>query len=137
MGIVVYRAVAKRWLRKQRPLLDNAPNIHARPKGRTVFYVARAEMFNREFRSVVSFYYNLPPIKDGRSSASIKLTIPKALIGSIMTYTFPACELAADTSLLKLQPLQNKVLRIIANVPRCIRLSTFHMYTIITKKLCR
>jgi hypothetical protein len=36
-----------------------------------------------------------------------------------MTYACPDWELTADTYLLKLQRLQNKVLRTIGNVPRC------------------
>jgi hypothetical protein len=36
-----------------------------------------------------------------------------------MTHACPAWELAADTGLLKLQRLQNKVLRAIGNFPRC------------------
>jgi hypothetical protein len=35
-------------------------------------------------------------------SANIKLALHKSLIRSVMTYTCPACELAADTYLLKL-----------------------------------
>jgi hypothetical protein len=47
---------------------------------------------------------------DGLNTNS-KLTIHKALIGSIMTYACPAWEFAADTHLLKLHRLENKVLR--------------------------
>jgi hypothetical protein len=36
-----------------------------------------------------------------------------------MTYAYLAWEFVADTHLLKLQRLQNKVLRIIGNFPRC------------------
>jgi hypothetical protein len=43
-------------------------------------------------------------------SANIKLTLHKAMIRSVMTYACPAWELAADTYLLKLQRIQNKVL---------------------------
>jgi hypothetical protein len=35
-------------------------------------------------------------------SANIKLTVHKALIGSVMTYACPVWELAADTYLLKI-----------------------------------
>jgi hypothetical protein len=48
-----------------------------------------------------------------RLSASIKLTLHKALITSVMTYACPAWKSAADTYLLKLQRLQNKVPRTI------------------------
>jgi hypothetical protein len=47
--------------------------------------------------------------KSERLSADIKLTLHKALIRSVMTYACLAWELAADTCLLKLQRLQNKV----------------------------
>jgi hypothetical protein len=41
----------------------------------------------------------------------MKLTLHKALIGSIMSYPCPAWEFAADNHLLTLQRLQDKVLR--------------------------
>jgi hypothetical protein len=59
------------------------------------------------------------------------------MIISVMTYACPAWEFAADTCLLKLQRLQNKVLRTIGNIPRYTPVldlyTTFnlHMYTII------
>jgi hypothetical protein len=46
----------------------------------------------------------------------MKLTLPKALIMSVMTYVCPAWEFAAETHLLKLQRLQNRVLRSNGNV---------------------
>jgi hypothetical protein len=66
-----------------------------------------------------------------RLNPNIKPTLHKALIRSVMTYAFPAWELAADIYLLKLQRLQNKVLRTIASFARCTRLSTIPMYAII------
>jgi hypothetical protein len=42
----------------------------------------------------------------------------KQVISSIQTYASPAWELAADTYLLKLQRLQNKILRTTDNFPR-------------------
>jgi hypothetical protein len=60
-----------------------------------------------------------------------------------MTYACPTWELEADTHLLKLQRLQNKALRAIANFPRCTPVRDFHaafnlpyVYDYITK-LCR
>jgi hypothetical protein len=60
-----------------------------------------------------------------------------------MTYACPACEFAAECHLLKLQRLQNKVLRIIGNFPKLISIrdmhKAFHMphvYDCITKS-CR
>jgi hypothetical protein len=44
-----------------------------------------------------------------------------------MTYACPARELAADIYLLKLQHLQNKVLRTIGNFQRCTLVRDFHM----------
>jgi hypothetical protein len=44
-----------------------------------------------------------------------------------MTYACPAWELVADTHLLKLQRLQNKVLRTIGNSPRCTLIRDLHM----------
>jgi hypothetical protein len=43
-----------------------------------------------------------------------------------MTYACPACELVADTYFLKLQRLQNKVLRSIGNFPKCTPISDLH-----------
>jgi hypothetical protein len=43
-----------------------------------------------------------------------------------MTYASPAWELAADTYLLKLQRIQNKVLRTIGNFPRCTPVRDLH-----------
>jgi hypothetical protein len=60
-----------------------------------------------------------------------------------MTYACPAWEFAADTYLLKLQRLQNKVLRTIGNFPRRTPTRDIHVafkipyvYDFITK-LCR
>jgi hypothetical protein len=59
--------------------------------------------------------------------ANIKLTLHKALIRSVMTYTCPAWEFAAETYLLKLQRLQNKVLRAIGSFPRCTLVRDIHV----------
>jgi hypothetical protein len=75
--------------------------------------------------------------KSERLSMNIKLTLHKTLIRSVITFACPAFELAADTHLLKLLRLQNKVLRTTGNFPRCTpvrdlhSISTFRMYTII------
>jgi hypothetical protein len=60
-----------------------------------------------------------------------------------MTYASPAWEFAADTQLMKLQRLQNKVLRTIGNYPRRTPVRDLHLafqipyvYDYITK-LCR
>jgi hypothetical protein len=81
--------------------------------------------------------------KSERLSAKIKLTPHKALIRTVKTYACPAWELAADTYLLKLQRLQNKVLCTIGNFPRCTPVRDMHtafnlpyVYDYITE-LCR
>jgi hypothetical protein len=66
----------------------------------------------KNFRTFTRIYSLL---KSKCLSASIKLTLHKALIMSVMIYACPALELAAGTELLKLQRLQNKVLRSIGN----------------------
>jgi hypothetical protein len=43
-----------------------------------------------------------------------------------MTYGYPVCVFAADKNLLKLQRLQNKILRTIVNFPR--RISVLDLY---------
>jgi hypothetical protein len=60
-----------------------------------------------------------------------------------MTYASPAWEFAADTHLMKLQHLQNKVLRTIGKLPKSTPIRELHMafkipyvYDYITK-LCR
>jgi hypothetical protein len=74
---------------------------------------------NDRSQGVPKIYQNLLLLKSERLSAKIKLTLHKALIRTVITYTCPASELAADTFLLKLQRLKNKVLRTIGNSPRC------------------
>jgi hypothetical protein len=61
----------------------------------------------KAFRTFIRIYFLL---KNERLSANIKPTLHKALIRSVMTYACPAWELVADTYLLKLQRMQNKVL---------------------------
>jgi hypothetical protein len=78
----------------------------------------------KAFRTFIRIY---SLFKSGRLNANIKLTLHKALIRSVMTYACPAWELAADTYLLKLQSMQNKVLRTIGNFPRCTPVRGLHM----------
>jgi hypothetical protein len=59
-----------------------------------------------------------------------------------MTYASPAWEFAADSHLVKLQRLQNKVLRTIGNLPRSTPIRDLHMafnipYVYDYIKLCR
>jgi hypothetical protein len=55
------------------------------------------------------------------SGTNIKLTLYKALI-----YTCPTREYAADPQLLKLQRLQNRVLRAIGDIHRCTPVRELH-----------
>jgi hypothetical protein len=82
-------------------------------------------------------------LKSERLSANIKLTLHKAMMRPVVTYACPAWELVADTYLLKLQRIQNNVLRTTRNFPRCTPVRDFHTafklpyaYDYITK-LCR
>jgi hypothetical protein len=77
----------------------------------------------KAFRTVIRI---CSPLKSERLSANIKLTLHKTLIRSVMTYACPAWELAAGTYLLKLHPLQNKILCIIGNVLRCTLVHDLH-----------
>jgi hypothetical protein len=96
----------------------------------------------KAFRTFIRIYSLL---KSKSLSANIKLTLHTALIRSVMTQQY-ACltwALAADTYLLKLQRLQNKVLRTTGNFPRCTPVRDLHtafnllyVYDYI-KKLCR
>jgi hypothetical protein len=81
--------------------------------------------------------------KSERLSTNIKLTLYKALIRSVMTYACPTWEYAAQAHLLKLQRLQNRVLRAVGNLDRRTSVRVKHMafkilyvYDYITK-LCR
>jgi hypothetical protein len=59
------------------------------------------------------------------------------MIGSVVTYACPVWEFPADTYLLNLQCLENKVLRITGNFQgthssaNCTRLSTFRVYMMV------
>jgi hypothetical protein len=65
--------------------------------------------------------------KSDRISTNSRLTFHKALIMSIMTYVWPAWEFTAHTHLMKLQRLQNKVLRTIGNFPRNTPIHDMHI----------
>jgi hypothetical protein len=78
----------------------------------------------KAFRTFIRIY---SLFKSERLSADIKLTIHKALIRSVMTYASPAWEFSADTHLMKLQRLQNKVLRKIGSFPRRTPVRDLHM----------
>jgi hypothetical protein len=69
----------------------------------------------KAFRTFIRIYSLL---KSERLSTNIKLTLHKALIRSMKIFACPAWEFAAVNHLLKLQRLQNKVLRNTGNFPR-------------------
>jgi hypothetical protein len=62
-----------------------------------------------------------------RDKLGAAVTLHKALIRSVMTYASPAWEFAADSYLIKLQLLQNRVLRTIGNFPRRTLVRDLHM----------
>jgi hypothetical protein len=70
----------------------------------------------KAFRTFIRIY---SLFKSERLSANIKFTPHKALIRTVMTYACPTWDFAADTYLMKLQRLQNKVLHTIGNFSRC------------------
>jgi hypothetical protein len=55
----------------------------------------------------------------GRFSTNIILKFYKALITPVTTYACPTMEYAADAHLVKLQSLENRVLRAIGNLDMC------------------
>jgi hypothetical protein len=94
----------------------------------------------KAFRTFIKIY---SLFKSERLGSNIKLILHKALIRSVMTYSCPAWELAADIYLLKLWRLQNKVFCTIENFPK--RTSAHDLHTAFnfpyvydyTTKLCR
>jgi hypothetical protein len=78
----------------------------------------------KAFRTFIRLY---SLFKTERLNADIKLTLLKALITFIMTYACLASEFAAEFHLLKLQRLQNLVLRTIGNFPRRTSVRDLHM----------
>jgi hypothetical protein len=74
----------------------------------------------KTFRTFMRIY---SLFKSGRMRSNIKLIHHKALARSVC---LPSWELAADTCLLKLQSLQNKVLCTTESFPRCKRVRGLH-----------
>jgi hypothetical protein len=77
----------------------------------------------KAFRLFITTYSLL---KSKRLSTNIKLMLHKAFIRSVITYACPAWEFATDIHLLKLQRMQNKVLRTIGNFPRHTSVCELH-----------
>jgi hypothetical protein len=89
-----------------------------------ITWILHIEMIEaKAFRKFVGIYCLL---KSERLCANIKLTLHKALIRSVMTYACPAWEFGAECRLLKLQRLQNMVLRTIVNFPRRTSVRDMH-----------
>jgi hypothetical protein len=63
----------------------------------------------------------------GRLCTNIKLTLYRAVIKSVMIYACPTLEYAADAQLLKLQRLQNRVLRATGDLDRCTPVRALHV----------
>jgi hypothetical protein len=78
---------------------------------------------DKAFRKFIRIY---SIFKSERLSANIKLILHKALIRCVMTYACPAWEFAAESPLMKLQRLQNKVLRTIGNSPKRTTVQDMH-----------
>jgi hypothetical protein len=70
--------------------------------------------------------------KSGRLNINIKLALYKALIGSIMVHACPTWEYATDAHFLKLQRLQNGVLRATGNFDKHTPVREVHMVLKIT-----
>jgi hypothetical protein len=122
------------------PYVNNAKYLGVNFDRRVTWRLHTEMIEAKAFRTFIRVY---SLFKGERLSANIKLTLHKALIRCVMTYAIPAWEFAADTHLMKLQCLQNKVLRTIGSFPRRTPVLDLHMafeipfvYDYITK-LCR
>jgi hypothetical protein len=84
-------------------------------------------------KALQTFGQIYPLLKIEKLGTKNKLTLCKALIRSKMTYACPTWESEAATHLMKLQRLQNRILRAIGDFPNehqlssCIGSSKFHM----------
>jgi hypothetical protein len=79
-----------------------------------------------EAKAFITFIRVYSLLKSEWLRANIELTLHKALIRFVMTYASPALESAAYTLLIKLQRLQNKILRTIGNLPRRTSVRKLH-----------
>jgi hypothetical protein len=84
----------------------------------------RVEMIEAKvFRTFIRLY---SLFKSEQLSVNIKFTLHKAKIRFVMTYALHAWEFSAESYLLTLQRLQNKVFRTIGNLPRHILVRDMH-----------
>jgi hypothetical protein len=77
-------------------------------------------------KAFMTFIRIYPLFKSEQLSANIKLALHKVLIRSVMTYACPAWEFVPESRLLKLQCLQNRVLRTIGNFLRSTSVRDMH-----------
>jgi hypothetical protein len=106
------------------PLVNNVKYLGAIFDSKITWRLHIEMIEAKAFRTFIRVY---SLFKSERLSANIKLTLHKALIRSVTTYASPAWEFAADTHLMKLQRLQNKVLRTIGNYRRRTRVRDLHL----------
>jgi hypothetical protein len=78
-------------------------------------------------KALGTYFRTYTIFKSKHLSAHIKPIVYRALIRSIMTYACPTWEFAADTHLMKLQRLQNRVLRDIGNLDRSTPVPDLHL----------
>jgi hypothetical protein len=117
------------------PLVNN-PKYLGVNFDRRVTWRLHTEMIEAE--SFITFIGVYSLSRYERLSTNIKSTLQKALIRSLMTYARPAWEFAADTHVMKLQCLQNKVIHTFGNYPRDTPVRNLHMafkisFVLITK----
>jgi hypothetical protein len=96
-----------------------------------------------EAKAFRAFFTIYSLFKSERLSSNIKFTLHKVMIISVKTYARPAWEFEAESHLLKLQRLQDRVLRTIGSFPRRTSVRDMHeafqipyVYDYITKS-CR
>jgi hypothetical protein len=102
------------------------PGDELQPNGRNISFVNSVKYIGAIFDRRMTWRLHIEKIaskalgtyirtysifKSKHLSANIKLIVYRALIRSIMTFACPTLEFLADTHLMKLQRLQNRVLR--------------------------
>jgi hypothetical protein len=118
------------------------PESHLALNGRNIPFVNSAKYLSVIFDKKITWRLHIETVatnsfrtfirvyslfRSDRLSTNNKLILHKALIRPEMTYACPDWEFTADTRQIKLQCLQNKVLRTIGKFPRSIPISDIHM----------